>query len=135
VNVRKLLRSTIWVAAFAMLIPAAAKADGWPQEGVNTLRKICYQQPRRDVPPQYLNAYCGCYVNLVPSNIAWNDWLLLDEAVRVKGRQNLDAQEKAIIISVLDDATYCFLKYVPQHDAQGNVAPQKQYPDDWVVPK
>jgi hypothetical protein len=92
----------------------SANADDWPAAGTDTLRTICYQKPRTDVPRDYLDAYCICYVGLVKSNVPWNDWLLLDLAVRIKGIQNLDAQEKHIAILVLEDATYCFWKYIPQ---------------------
>jgi hypothetical protein len=89
-------------------------AGAWPAAGIATLRTTCYQQPRKDVPPRSLDAYCTCYVDLTPRNVTWQDWLLIDLAIKTKGIQNLDAQERSILTKALQDATYCFQKNVPQ---------------------
>lgn len=90
------------------LAKARSEASTWPSAGIGTLRTICYQQPRKDVPSPLLDAYCTCYIDLVPRNVSWQGWLLVDLAIGTKGLQNLDAQEKSIAIKALEDATYCF---------------------------
>src|SRR5579862_1556385 len=90
------------------------KASDWPPTGITTLRTICYQQPRKDAPPQSLDGYCSCYIELLPKAISWRDWVMVDAAVRAKGMQNLEGQERSIMIKALETATDCFLKNVRQ---------------------
>lgn len=85
----------------------------WPLEGINTITKICREQPRKDVPAKYQGQYCVCFVEFMQKNVKWKDWLLLDLALQTKGLQNIDAQEKAIMAQVLDNTAYCSTKIVP----------------------
>lgn len=59
-----------------------------------------------------MKAYCDCYVDLVQTNVSWHDWLLVDAAIRTKGRDKLDAAEKKIVGTALQDGYYCFQKTV-----------------------
>jgi len=95
-------------------LSAASTDDPWPAASVNAVRATCHKQPRSDVPTAYLDAYCACWADLMRINVAWKDWTLVDWAIRTKGLQGLDDQEKAILKAVVFDGHYCFLKYVPQ---------------------
>jgi hypothetical protein len=87
---------------------------GWPSDGFSRLRSECYQKPPSDVPAQALNAFCTCYVDYVPKNVSFREWLLVGLAINTKGLQNLDAQEKSILTKVLSVRAYCTAKFVSQ---------------------
>ncbi len=110
----RLLAALVPVLSLVVVTGAARADEAWPAAGINTLRTVCYSQPRPDVPAAYLAAYCTCYVALVPTNVPWNDWFLVDLAIKTKGIQNLDASEKHTMVQALLDATYCLQKHVPQ---------------------
>jgi F0F1-type ATP synthase beta subunit len=42
--------------------------------------------------------------------ISWRQYLLLDSAVRIKGMNNLDSEERAILTKALEVRNYCSLK-------------------------
>src|SRR5215467_11476986 len=80
--------STIEPASGAAYPPAISK----------TIETTCRQ--RHDVPTSSVDAYCGCYVARLQSNVPLRDWLLLDAAIRAKSPQGLDANERKILGAV-----------------------------------
>jgi hypothetical protein len=95
------------VAGLAALEPASGAA--YPPAVIKTIQTTCHQ--RRDVPASLMDAYCGCYVTRLQSDVSWQDWLLLDAAIRAKSPQGLGADERKILGVVFQDTFYCYQKY------------------------
>jgi hypothetical protein len=95
------------VASLAALEPASGAA--YPPAIVETIQTTCHQ--RRDVPASSMDAYCGCYVARLQSDVSWQNWLLLDAAIRAKSPQGLGTDEKKILGVVFQDTFYCYQKY------------------------
>jgi hypothetical protein len=89
-------------------------ADSWPAAGINLLRTVCFEKPQPYVPKESRDAYCTCYISIVPKNVSWQDYLLIDSAITAKGVQNLDPEEKYIFGRMLAAANYCIQKNVRQ---------------------
>jgi hypothetical protein len=96
------------MAGLVALEPASGAA--YPPEAIKTIQTTCRQ--RLDVPASLMDAYCGCYVTRLVSDISWQDWLLLDAAVRAKGTEGLGVDEKKILGLAFQDTFYCYQKYV-----------------------
>jgi hypothetical protein len=79
----------------------------WPQAGITNFQALCYKQPPKDVPPRSVGAFCACYVQFLPRNVPWREWLLLDLAWKAKGAANLDSKEKGILGRILTVGAYC----------------------------
>ncbi len=93
---------------------AASDANDWPQAGISNFQADCYKQPPSNVPRRSLKAFCTCYVQYVPRNVPWREWLLLDLAIKTKGALSLDSRETAIMARVLTVGAYCSEKIVSQ---------------------
>jgi hypothetical protein len=89
-------------------------ASEWPPDAITKSAAECHKSPPSDVPATSMDAYCTCAVDLTAKNIRRREFLLLDSAVRTKGMQNLDAQEKSILAKWLEARHYCSLKNARQ---------------------
>jgi hypothetical protein len=95
------------IAGLTALEPASGAA--YPPEVIKTIQTTCHQ--RSDIPASSMDAYCGCYVTRLQSNISLPDWLLLNAAIGAKRPQGLGAGEKKILGLVFQDTFECYQKY------------------------
>jgi hypothetical protein len=96
------------LAGLIALEPASGAA--YPPEAIKAIQTTCRE--RHDVPASLMDTFCGCYVTRLQSDISWQDWLLLDAAIRGKSPQGLGADERKILGLVFQDTFYCYQKYV-----------------------
>lgn len=84
--------------------------DDWPAEGIDRSNRKCRANLPQDVLPSKADLYCSCSVSNTLEVISWRQYLLLDSAVRIKGMNNLDSEERAILTKALEVRNYCSLK-------------------------
>ena len=86
----------------------------WTTERLSRPRTECYQQPPATVPARSVGSFCTCYLDYLPKNVSWREWLLVDLAIKTKGLQNLDAQETSLLTKILTVTAYCAEKLASQ---------------------